>query len=105
MPQIESPESLQKKMKETLKTFLIVKKNKKIKGFKVSFETYHPKPSRSRNLQKKVKKETLINVSNKINKKEVKVYLRNSPRTDPKSNSTLKSTKETREMLTFLKKK
>jgi len=72
MPQIESPESLQKKMKETLKTFLIVKivkKNKKIKGFKVSFETYHPKPSRSRNLQKKVKKETLINVSNKKNKK------------------------------------
>ena len=69
MPQIESPESLQKKMKETLKPFLIVKKNKKIKGFKVSFEIYHPKPSRSQNLQKKVKKEMLINVSNKKNKK------------------------------------
>ena len=71
---------------------------KKKKPSFVTNETYHSNRPKSeiRNVNKR---------SNKKNKKEVKVYLRNSPRTDPKSNSMPKSTKETREMLTFLKKK
>jgi len=49
---------------------------------------------------KKNNKETLVNVSIKKNKKKIKsVYLRNSPRTGPKSNSMLKPTKETRKTL------
>jgi len=51
-------------MKETFKTFLIIKNKKKKKNKKFRGETYHPKPSQNRNLQEKKIEEMLTYVSN-----------------------------------------